>query len=224
MFRSASEPRGMTVTGDETPIIHHEVGQHPWYETYRLVTGFIQPRPIALVSTLDADGHPNLAPFSFYNCVSANPLMVAFSPLLKGHSAERKDTLDNVLATKEFVIATVTETMAEAMNEAAKETPDGDSEWDDTGFTPRPSDLVAPPAVTESPVNMECRLHDVLHFGAGGGAGNLVIGAVLRIHIDQRIMDMDGRIDPDALATIGRMGNADYTRSREGLFQLDRPA
>ncbi len=205
-------------------LVHHDVAEHEWYETYRLVTGFLQPRPIAFVSTQSAEGHPNLAPFSFYNCVSANPLLVAFSPLLKGRSAERKDTLNNIEATGEYVIATVTEAMADGMNRCATEHPKGTSEWEDGGFTPRPSDVVGPACVAESPVNLECRLKEIHHYGTGGGAGNLIVGEVVRIHLDKTIIDPEGRIDPDVLATIGRMGNDDYTRSREGRFQLDRPA
>lgn len=205
------------------PVVMHDVAEHPWYETYRLLTGFLQPRPIAFVSTEDIDGNPNLAPFSFYTCVSANPLLVAFSPLRKGRTGTKKDTLRNIEATGQFVIATVTEAMGEGMNRTAAEHPPDESEWDHGGFTPRPSLVVGPACVAESPVNLECTLHTVLNLGHEGGAGNLVIGRVERMHLARAILADDGHIDPDKVATIGRMGNADYTRSREGRFQMERP-
>lgn len=203
-------------------IVTHEVGSVPWYVTYRLLTGFLTPRPIAFVSTLSADGRPNLAPFSFYTCVSANPLMVAFSPLRRGRTAEKKDTLVNIEETGEYVIATVTESIGERMNETAAELPRGESEWARSGLTPRPSQLVAPPCVEESPVNMECKLEQVVSFGEEGGAGNLIIGRVLRIHLDDDVLIADA-VDPDLVATLGRLGASDYTRSRQGRFSMDRP-
>lgn len=205
-----------------SPTLQHDVGSVPWFETYRLVTGFLSPRPIAFVSTLSGDGQPNLAPFSFYTCVSANPLIVAFSPLRRGRTAEKKDTLVNIEQTREFVISTVTEAIVERMNETAGEYPHGVSEWEKSGLTPVPSTLVGPARVKESPINMECRLHDIIHFGEEGGAGNLVMGKVERIHIEEDVLIGDA-IDPDLIATVGRMGGSDYTRAREGRFQLDRP-
>lgn len=207
---------------NEKTIVRHDVGSVPWYETYRLVTGFLTPRPIAFVSTLSADGQPNLAPFSFYTCVSANPLMIAFSPLRRGRTAERKDTVLNIEETKEFVVATVTEVIAERMNQTSGEYPRGVSEWEKSGLTKRPSEIVQPACVDEAPVNMECKLQQIVSFGEEGGAGNLVIGKVERIHLDDDVM-IDGTVDPDLVMTIGRLGASDYTKSREGRFQLERP-
>lgn len=203
-------------------IVHHEVGSVPWYETYRLITGFLTPRPIAFVSSQGADGSFNLAPFSFFNCVSANPLMIAFSPLRRGHSGERKDTLVNIDETKEFVVGIVTESIAERMNKTAAELARGDSEWERAGFTKRPSELVKPPCIAESPVNMECKLDQIISFGEEGGAGNLIIGRVLRIHLDEDVL-IGPTVDPDLLATVGRLGGQEYTRSRVGRFALTRP-
>lgn len=195
--------------------------ERPWREVYQLLTDVVQPRPIAFVSTLAADGAPNLAPFSFYNVVSGNPPFVVFSPQLRGRDAEKKDTLRNVEATGEFVVATVTEAIAEAMNRTSAELPPGVSEWDVGGFTPLPSLQVRPPRVAESPVNLECRLHQIVPLGDGPGAGNLVIGRVLLMHVADDLL-VDGRVASERLRAVGRMGGARYARTAS-TFEMKRP-
>lgn len=195
--------------------------ERSWREVYHVLTDVVQPRPIAFVSSLAADGTPNLAPFSFYNAVSGNPPFVLFSPQLRGRGGAKKDTLRNVEATGEFVVATVTEGIAEAMNRTSAELPPEVSEWEVGGFTPEPSHLVRPARVAESPVNIECRVHQIVSLGDGPGAGNLVIGRVLLIHVADDLI-VNGRVASERLRAIGRMGGARYART-DSTFDLPRP-
>jgi flavin reductase (DIM6/NTAB) family NADH-FMN oxidoreductase RutF len=195
--------------------------ERPWREVYGLLTDVVQPRPIAFVSTLAADGTPNLAPFSFYNAVSANPPVVVFSPQLRGRDGAKKDTLRNVEATGEFVVATVTQAIAERMNLTSAEHPPEVNEFEVAGFTPLPSLLVRPARVAESPVNLECRLHQIVYLGDGPGAGSLIIGRVLLMHIDDALL-VNGRVASERLQTVGRMGGSRYART-DSTFDMPRP-
>lgn len=187
-----------------------------WRDLHRLYLGFIQPRPIAWVSTLGRDGSRNLAPFSFYNMVSANPPVVIFSPALNRHG-DAKDTLRNIRETGEFVIATVTESNAERMNDTSTEFAYGVSEWEKAGLTPVASLHVKPPRVGESPVNIECRMRQIISLGTQSGAGQVVFGDVLAIHVDDAVLGDEGLIDPDRLCAVGRMGGNLYTLTRERM-------
>jgi flavin reductase (DIM6/NTAB) family NADH-FMN oxidoreductase RutF len=187
-----------------------------WRQMHRLYLSFVQPRPIAWASTVDREGRPNLAPFSFYNMVSANPPIVLFSPAL-GRDGSPKDTLANIRETGEFVIATVTEHNAEKMNATSTEWPHGVSEWEKAGLTPRPALRVRPALVAESPVNIECRLRQIIQLGHEAGAGNVVMGEVLVVHMDDAVLTEDGTCDPDKLAAIGRMGGSLYARTHDRL-------
>lgn len=189
-----------------------------WRDMHRLYLGFVQPRPIAWVSTAARDGSVNLAPFSFYNMVSANPPVVLFSPALNARG-EPKDTLRNIRETGEFVIATVTEDNAAAMNHSSAEFPHGVSEFAMAGLTPLPATRVKPPRVKESPVNIECRCRQIVSLGHESGAGQVVFGDVLVVHIDDGMIGANGLIDPGKLRTVGRMGGHDYTRTRD-RFEL----
>ncbi|MFO0973016.1 MAG: flavin reductase family protein [Phycisphaerae bacterium] len=189
-----------------------------WRDLHKLYLSFVQPRPIAWVSTVAADGRPNLAPFSFYNMVSANPPVVLFSPALN-RLGEPKDTLANIRETGEFVIATVTEANAAAMNVTSTEFPRGVSEFAEARLTARPATCVRPALVAESPVNIECRLRQVVSLGTQGGAGNVVLGDVLVVHVDEAVLSPDGVCDPEKLRAVGRMGGSLYTRTRD-LFEL----
>lgn len=189
-----------------------QAGQKPWREIYKICIGFINPRPIALVSTRAADGSLNLAPFSFYNMVSANPPVVIFSPTVR-RTGGSKDTLQNVRDTGEFVIATASTNIARQMNACAAELPTGQSEFDFSGLTPTPARLVKPPLVKESPINMECRLREIKTLGEGPGSGNVVFGDILAIHLDESILDEQGIPDPRKLTTVGRLGGAWYANA-----------
>jgi flavin reductase (DIM6/NTAB) family NADH-FMN oxidoreductase RutF len=196
-----------------------------WRDMHRLYLGFVQPRPIAWVSTIDRDGKPNLAPFSFYNMFSANPPVVVFSPALN-RNGDAKDTLRNIRETGEFVIATVTEDNAEKMNDTSTEWPAGQSEFDHAGLTPLPSKRVKPSLVKESPVNIECTLRQIVSLGHESGAGQLVFGDVRVVHVEDGVLNDKGLIDADKLRAVGRMGGHEYTRTtdRFELISIRDPA
>jgi flavin reductase (DIM6/NTAB) family NADH-FMN oxidoreductase RutF len=188
---------------------------------YKLMVGVIVPRPIAFVSTVSVDGIRNLAPFSFFTGISANPPVICFSPMIRGADASRKDTLRNIEAVKEFVVNVVSEEFAEQMNICSAEFPPEVDEFAMSGLTPIPSDLVKPPRVQESRINMECRLLQIVDVSAKPLGGSLVLGEVLRFHIDDALFD-DFKIDPDKLHPIGRMGGPTYTRTTD-RFDMQRP-
>jgi len=188
---------------------------------YKLMVGVIVPRPIAFVSTISADGILNLAPFSFFTGISANPPVICFSPMIRASDGSRKDTLRNIEAVKEFVVNVVSEEFAEKMNICSAEFPPEADEFKMSGLTPIPSDLVKPPRVKESHINMECRLVQIVNVSAKPLGGSLVLGEVLLFHIDDALFD-DFKIDPDKLHAIGRMGGPTYTRTTD-RFDMVRP-
>lgn len=185
---------------------------------YKLLVGAVVPRPIAFVSTISAQGVANVAPFSFFTVASANPPILCFSASFREPS---KDTLVNVHATKEFVVNVVSEEFAEKMNVCSGEYAYGVDEFAKSGLTPVASGLVRPPRVKESHVNMECKLVQVLELSNQPMGGTLVLGEVVRFHIDDAIVE-DFRIDPEKLAAVGRMAGNTYTRTKE-RFDLVRP-
>jgi len=192
-----------------------------WLDTYKLLIGAIVPRPIAFVSTLSPEGIANLAPFSFFTGVSANPPVICFCPMRRRGPVPHKDTLHNIAVTREFVVNIVSEEFADKMNITSAEFPPEVDEFEAAGLTPIPSDLVKPPRVKESHVHMECKLYLLVEVGGMDGSGNLVLGEVLRFHIDDQYFH-NFKIDPDRLRPIGRMGGATYTRTTD-RFDLARP-
>jgi flavin reductase (DIM6/NTAB) family NADH-FMN oxidoreductase RutF len=200
-------------------VIDPAVAGYP--NVYKLMIGVIVPRPIAFVSSLSAEGIPNLAPFSFFTAVSANPPVICFSPMIRGAGGGHKDTLRNIEATGEFVVNIVSEDFASQMNVCSGDYPPEVDEFVVSGLTPLPSDLVRPARVAESRVNMECRLVQVVHVSAKPLGGSLVLGEVLRFHVADELFS-DFRIDPDKLRAIGRMGGPTYARTTD-RFNLERP-
>lgn len=190
-------------------------------DLYKLLIGLVIPRPIAFVSSLSADGIPNLAPFSFFTVVSANPPVICFSPMRKAGDAGQKDTLANIEATREFTVSIVSESFAEKMNLCSGDYPPEVNEFEVSGLTPLPSDLVAPARVAESLATMECRLVQVVHVSDKPLGGSLVLGEVLRFHIADELFH-NFRIDPDVLQAIGRMGGPAYARTHD-RFEIQRP-
>jgi flavin reductase (DIM6/NTAB) family NADH-FMN oxidoreductase RutF len=194
---------------------------------YKLMIGAIVPRPIAFVSSVDERGVRNLAPFSYFTAVSADPPVVLFCPSVRREDLQRglrahKDTLLNIIATREFVVNVVTEAIAEKMNATSAQVPPEVDEFDLTGLTALPSELVKPPRVAESPVQMECRLRQVIEVSDRPAGGSIVLGEVLRFHVGDDLVE-NFRIDPDKLAVLGRMGGRTYVRTRD-RFDLERPA
>jgi flavin reductase (DIM6/NTAB) family NADH-FMN oxidoreductase RutF len=195
----------------------------PQPKLHQYLLGAIGPRPIAFASTLDAEGRPNLAPYSFFNVFSSNPPILIFSPARRGRDNTTKHTLENALVTKECVINIVNYAMVEQMSLASTEYPEGVSEFTKTGLTPIASEVVKPFRVKEAPVQFECKINDVVALGTQGGAGNLVICEVVRIHVSEDILDEEGRISPVRIDQVARMGGHFYTRANQGLFQLPQP-
>ncbi len=198
-----------------------DVASSPVLDVYRALVGIVTPRPIAWVTTLDAEGRVNLAPFSFFNVFGANPPVVVFSPTLR-RDGTPKDTLRNVQSSGEFVLNAAVAELAEAVNLTSKELPPGQSEADLAGLTLVPSSKVRPPRVGQSPVHLECTLRQVLPIGDGPISANLVIGEVLLIHVADDLLDDLGRIDPRKYQTIARLGGDWYCRATD-LFTMTRP-
>lgn len=189
-----------------------------------LLLGAVAPRPIAFASTIDADGKSNLSPFSFFNVFSANPPIAIFSPARRVRGNTTKHTLENVEVVKEVVINVVSYAMVQQMNLASTEYPEGVNEFEKAGFTPLVSDLVRPFRVKESPVQFECKVREVIKLGEEGGAGNLIVAEILRMHIDENVLDSYGNIDPNRIDLVARMGNDWYCRaSGNALFELAKP-
>lgn len=190
-------------------------------DVYKLMVGSIVPRPIAFVSSLSPDGHANLAPFSFFTAVSANPPVICFSPLVRAADGKRKDTLQNIEATGEFVVNIVSEEFAPAMNQCSFDFPPEIDEFAISGLTPLASEVVKPPRVAESLIHFECKLLQVVHVSPKPLGGSLVIGEVLRFHVDNAVINQF-RINPQRLHAIGRMGGPTYTRTTD-RFDMERP-
>jgi flavin reductase (DIM6/NTAB) family NADH-FMN oxidoreductase RutF len=194
-------------------------------EIYKLMTGIIVPRPVALVSTISREGVHNLAPFSFFSGVGAVPPTVLFCPALRdgvsAEAGERKDTLRNVEETGEFVINVVSEAIAAAANATAAEVPFGVDEFTLSGLTPIPSEAVRPPRVAQSPAQMECKLLQVIYTGRTARSGVIVLGEVVRFHVREELLD-DFHVDPAALDAVGRMAGNTWVRTRDRI-ELVRP-
>lgn len=183
----------------------------------------VAPRPIAFASTLDENGTPNLSPFSFFNVFSSNPPILIFSPARRVRNNTVKHTLINVQNTKEVVINIVNYDIVQQASLSSTEYADGVNEFEKAGLTMLASDVVKPFRVAESPVQFECRVNDVIALGDQGGAGNLVICEVVRIHINEAVLDENGMIDQHKIDLVARMGANWYSRSNVGMFEVEKP-
>jgi flavin reductase (DIM6/NTAB) family NADH-FMN oxidoreductase RutF len=192
-------------------------------ELHQYLLGAVGPRPIAFVSTIDSEGKVNLAPYSFFNIFSVSPPIAIFSPARRGRDNTTKHTYENAKVVAECVINIVNHAMVEQMSLASTEYAQGVNEFDKSGLTPVPSDLVGPPRVGESPVQMECKVQQVIELGQQGGAGNLVVCEIVKIHIREEVLNEEGKIDPIKMDQVARMGGHWYTRAIAGLFQLPQP-
>lgn len=193
-------------------------------EVHHGLLGGIAPRPIAFASTIDKDGNPNLSPFSFFNAFGANPPMLIFSPARGGKDNKNKHTFFNIQEVPEVVINMVTFDMAQQMSLASSNYPKGVNEFEKAGFTQQESETIKPFRVKESPIQYECKVQQVIETGTEGGAGNLVICEVTRIHIDEDILDYNGHVDPNLADLVGRMGGNYYVRTiGDALFEIPKP-
>ena len=196
----------------ETPKLH------------RYLLGAIGPRPIAFASTMDKDGVANLAPFSFFNAFSANPPILVFSPARSGRTNTTKDTYNNVKILPEVVINVVNFELVHQMSLASSPYPSSVDEFVKSGLTPVASECVQPFRIKESPVQFECKVNEVIELGDQGGAGNLIICEVLRIHIDEAILDEQQMIDQHKIDLVSRMGGNWYCRADENsMFEIPKP-
>jgi flavin reductase (DIM6/NTAB) family NADH-FMN oxidoreductase RutF len=193
----------------------------PTPDMHQFLLGSVAPRPIAFASTLDEEGNPNLAPFSFFNCFSSNPPILVFSANRRVSNNTTKDTLHNVEATGEVVINVVPYNIVRQAVLASAEFPAHINEFEKAGLTPLPSDLVRPFRVKESPVHMECKVRQILPLGDKGGAGHLIICEMLLMHIDEEVLDENGRINPHKMDLMARMSRAYYSRaSGEAVYTI----
>lgn len=184
----------------------------------------VAPRPIAFASTINADGTPNLSPFSFYNVFSSNPPIAIFSPARRVRDNTTKHTLDNVKHTPEVVLNAVNFDMVQQMSLSSTEYPYGVNEFEKAGFTAVAAELVKPFRVKESPVQMECKVKEVIALGENGGAGNLIVCEILLVHIHESILDGQGRIDQHKIDLVARLGGDWYSRnSGNALFEVPKP-
>jgi flavin reductase (DIM6/NTAB) family NADH-FMN oxidoreductase RutF len=204
----------MTIDPRQVPV--------PQFHGYLL--GAVTPRPIALASTVDKDGHVNLSPFSFFNCFGANPPVLVFSPARRSRDNTTKHTYENVKEVPEVVINIVNYAMVQQVSLASTEYPKHVNEFQKAGLTEAPSQKVRPPRVIESPVSMECKVLNVIETGQQGGAGMLVICEVVLMHVREEVLGTDGRIDPWKLDAVARLGSDWYCRVQgDSIFKVPKP-
>ena len=196
----------------EVPKVHH------------YLLGAVGPRPICFASTIDEDGRPNLAPFSFFNVFSSNPPIAVFSPSRSGRTGKHKDTFNNVQKVKQVVINLVDYKMVEQMSLASSPYSPETDEFVKSGLTPLKSELVKPFRVKESPVQMECEVIEVKELGQNGGAGNLIICKILKMHIAQELLNDKNMIDQEKIDLVARMGGDWYCRTdSNSMFEIKKP-
>lgn len=194
------------------------------FELQTLLQTAIAPRPIALASTVDKEGNANLSPFSFFNIFSSNPPVVIFSPARRVRDNTTKHTLENILEVPEVVIGNVNFDMVQQVSLASTEYEEGVNEFLKTGLTMKSADLVKPYLIVESPVNMECKVLEVKQLGTEGGAGNLIICEVVKVHVDEKYLDEKGFLDQTKLNLVSRLGGNWYGKtSKETLFEVPKP-
>ncbi len=195
----------------------------PTAKMHQYLLGAVGPRPIAFASTMDAQGRPNLSPFSFFNVFSANPPVLIFSPARRGRDNTVKHTFTNAKATMEVVINVVNYEMVHQVSLSSTEYEEGVNEFEKAGFSMLPSEVVKPFRVAESPVQFECKINEIVELGDQGGAGNLVICEVLKMHVSKEILDEKGYIDQHKIDLVARMGGNWYTRAISGMFEVPKP-
>jgi flavin reductase (DIM6/NTAB) family NADH-FMN oxidoreductase RutF len=196
----------------------------PVAKMHSYLLGAVSPRPIAFASTVDKSGNINLSPFSFFNCFGANPPILIFSPARRVRDNTTKHTYENLREVPEVVINVVSYSMVQQASLASTEYPKGVNEFMKAGFTAVPSVLIKPPRVEESPVAMECKVLQIIQTGDQGGAGNLVICEVLRMHIKEEVLDAEGKIDPWKMDAVARLGGDYYCRVHgDAIFKVPKP-
>ncbi len=192
-------------------------------EVHQLLLGSVAPRPIGFACSMSKDGHINLAPFSYHNAFSSNPPIVGISPAFNGRTGKAKNTLTNILDTKEFTLSVVAYNMVEQMNICAAEYPTGVNEFEKSGLSQHPSKIISVPGVKESPLIMECQFTQHIQFSKEPGGGNLLLGEIVQFHAKKEVYNDAGQIDPVKVNQVARLGLNWYTRANQGLFELAAP-
>ena len=192
-------------------------------DVHQLLLGSVAPRPIGFTASISKDGNLNLAPFSYHNAFSSNPPVVGISPAFSGRSGKSKNTLENILDTKEFTLSVVTHNMVEQMNICAAEFPHDINEFTKSGLTEHPSDIISVPGVQESPLIMECQFIQHIELSKEPAGGNLLLGEVVQFHTSEEVYNDKGQIDPTKMDQVARLGLNWYTRANQGLFELAAP-
>jgi flavin reductase (DIM6/NTAB) family NADH-FMN oxidoreductase RutF len=192
-------------------------------DLHAYLLGAVGPRPIAFASTISNEGVPNLSPYSFFNVFSANPPVMIFSPARRVRNNTTKDSLTNCQDNKEVVINIVNYDIVQQMSLSSTEYPSEVNEFEKSGLTMLQSDIVKPFRVKESPVQFECKVNEIIELGKEGGAGNLIIAEVVKIHIAEHILDENGKIDQYDIDQVARMGGNWYTRANRGMFEVPKP-
>ncbi len=187
---------------------------------HQLLLSSIAPRPIGFTSSISKDGNINLAPFSYHNAFSTNPPVIGISPAFSGRTGKAKNTLINILDTKEFTLSIVTYEMVEQMNICAAEYPNGVNEFLKSGLEESPSKIISVPGVKSSPLIMECKLIQHIELSSKPAGGNLLLGEIVQFHADKSIYNKDGKLDPKKIDQVARLGYNWYTRANNGLFEL----
>ncbi|MCH2192555.1 flavin reductase family protein [Kordia sp.] len=195
----------------------------PTAKLHGYLLGAVAPRPIAFASTVDAEGNPNLSPYSFFNVFSANPPIMIFSPARRVRNNTTKHTLENAIATKEVVINVVNHAIVQQMSLSSTEYAEGVNEFEKAGLTMLPSEKVKPFRVAESPAQFECKVREVVSLGDEGGAGNLIICEVVKLHISEDVLNDRGTIDHYKIDLVARAGGSFYSRARDGFFEIPKP-
>jgi len=195
----------------------------PTGKLHQYLLGAIAPRPIAFASTIDKDGNPNLSPFSFFNVFGANPPILIFSPARSVRNNTTKHTLDNAEETKEVVINVVNYDIVQQMSLSSTMYPKGVNEFVKSGLTMLASEEVKPFRVKESPVQFECKVNDIIYTGKEGGAGNLIVCEVVKMHIKEEVLNEEGQIDQYKIDLVSRAGGSFYSRARDGFFEIPKP-
>jgi flavin reductase (DIM6/NTAB) family NADH-FMN oxidoreductase RutF len=202
----------LNVSELSTPKLHH------------YLLGSIGPRPICFASTIDKEGNRNLSPFSFFNVFSANPPIIVFSPARSGRTGETKNTYDNCLEVAEVVVNVVNYSMVQQMSLSSSPYPKDVDEFIKAGFTPIASEEVRPFRVKESPIQMECFVKEIKTLGTEGNAGNLIIAEIVKIHLDESILNEQEMVDQEKIDLVARMGGNYYCRAHgEALFEIPKP-
>ncbi len=220
-FRAAPAIASPPFAGTKYRTMEIDLNTIPARDSYAWLSNLITPRPIAWVSTIDAQGRNNLAPFSFFNGVTSNPPTLLFIPV-NLRDGVKKDTVLNLEEVPECVVHIVSRDLADAMNACAARLPRGESEFTAFGIESTPSTLVRPPRVARAPAAFECRVRQIVPVGEGALAAHVVIADILRVHVRNDVLGPDGAVDPAKLDSIGRLGGEDYATTRE-RFQLERP-